>query len=178
MELTSLSWPAVSMEQTHCHMTMEWLEPCRPSTDRTSRYKETPKRHCLSRRLSHNTTEEQVKELFAVYGKIERCKLIRDIVTGRSKGYAFVEFKHRRDAESAFLKAHKAFINDVQILVEYECERALAGWTPRRFGGGFGGKKESGQLRFGGRDRPFRKPIMLNSRPLGREGSLRERGQH
>ncbi|XP_015780945.1 PREDICTED: U11/U12 small nuclear ribonucleoprotein 35 kDa protein-like [Acropora digitifera] len=26
-------------------------------------------------------------------------------------------------------------------------------------GGGFGGKKESGQLRFGGRDRPFRRPI-------------------
>lgn len=26
-------------------------------------------------------------------------------------------------------------------------------------GGGFGGKKESGQLRFGGRDRPFRKPL-------------------
>lgn len=29
-------------------------------------------------------------------------------------------------------------------------------------GGGFGGKKESGQLRFGGRDRPFRKPIITN----------------
>lgn len=28
-------------------------------------------------------------------------------------------------------------------------------------GGGFGGKKESGQLRFGGRDRPFKKPIAL-----------------
>lgn len=26
-------------------------------------------------------------------------------------------------------------------------------------GGGFGGKKESGQLRFGGRDRPFRRPM-------------------
>ena len=26
-------------------------------------------------------------------------------------------------------------------------------------GGGFGGKKESGQLRFGGRDRNFRKPM-------------------
>lgn len=34
-------------------------------------------------------------------------------------------------------------------------------WIPRRFGGGFGGKKESGQLRFGGKDRPFRKPISL-----------------
>lgn len=28
-------------------------------------------------------------------------------------------------------------------------------------GGGLGGKKESGQLRFGGRDRPFRKPFIL-----------------
>lgn len=37
----------------------------------------------------------------------------------------------------------------------------LKGWKPRRLGGGFGGKKESGQLRFGGRDRPFKKPIAL-----------------
>ncbi|KAK9932949.1 hypothetical protein M0R45_020168 [Rubus argutus] len=28
-------------------------------------------------------------------------------------------------------------------------------------GGGFGGKKESGQLRFGGRERPFRAPICI-----------------
>ncbi len=27
-------------------------------------------------------------------------------------------------------------------------------------GGGIGGRKESGQLRFGGRDRPFKKPLM------------------
>jgi len=26
-------------------------------------------------------------------------------------------------------------------------------------GGGLGGKKESGQLRFGGRERPFRRPM-------------------
>lgn len=29
-------------------------------------------------------------------------------------------------------------------------------------GGGFGGKKESGQLRFGGMDRPFKRPIVPN----------------
>lgn len=28
-------------------------------------------------------------------------------------------------------------------------------------GGGFGGRKESGQLRFGGKDKPFVKPINL-----------------
>lgn len=30
-------------------------------------------------------------------------------------------------------------------------------------GGGFGGRKESGQLRFGGKDKPFAKPIQLMS---------------
>lgn len=33
--------------------------------------------------------------------------------------------------------------------------------TPLLLGGGFGGKKESGQLRFGGRDRPFKKPFAI-----------------
>ena len=32
-----------------------------------------------------------------------------------------------------------------------------------RAGGGLGGRKESGQLRFGGRDRPFRAPLMLHA---------------
>jgi hypothetical protein len=36
-------------------------------------------------------------------------------------------------------------------------------------GGGFGGKKESGQLRFGGRDRPFRKPLPVPGSKIGQE---------
>lgn len=36
-------------------------------------------------------------------------------------------------------------------------------------GGGLGGRKESGQLRFGCRDRPFRKPIPLVSKLLKRD---------
>lgn len=39
--------------------------------------------------------------------------------------------------------------------------RTLKGWKPRRLGGGFGGKKESGQLRFGGRARPFQRPYEI-----------------
>jgi U11/U12 small nuclear ribonucleoprotein SNRNP35 len=52
-----------------------------------------------------------------------------------------------------------AVIDGRQILVDFERERIVEGWIPRRFGGGVGGKKESGQLRFGGRDRPFKKPL-------------------
>ena len=45
--------------------------------------------------------------------------------------------------------------------VDMEVARTLPGWVPRRLGGGFSGKKESGQLRFGGIDRPFRRPIIV-----------------
>ncbi|XP_042047661.1 U11/U12 small nuclear ribonucleoprotein 35 kDa protein-like isoform X3 [Salvia splendens] len=43
--------------------------------------------------------------------------------------------------------------------VEHTRQQLMPGWIPRRLGGGLGGKKESGQLRFGGRERPFRAPL-------------------
>lgn len=51
---------------------------------------------------------------------------------------------------------NRKIIDGKQILVEIERERSQPGWIPRRLGGGLGGRKESGQLRFGGRDRPHR----------------------
>jgi len=70
--------------------------------------------------------------------------------------YAFVEFKHSRDCREAYHQLYRAHINGQQVIVDYERARVMTGWVPRRLGGGFGGKKESGQLRFGSRDRPFR----------------------
>ncbi|XP_068100633.1 U11/U12 small nuclear ribonucleoprotein 35 kDa protein [Hyperolius riggenbachi] len=112
-------------------------------------------------RLSQQTTEEKLKEVFSRYGDIQRLRLVRDIITGFSKGYAFIEYKQESAIKKAYRDANKLVIDQREIFVDYELERVLKGWIPRRLGGGFGGKKESGQLRFGGRDRPFRKPINL-----------------
>ncbi|XP_018413021.1 PREDICTED: U11/U12 small nuclear ribonucleoprotein 35 kDa protein [Nanorana parkeri] len=112
-------------------------------------------------RLSQITTEEKLKEFFSRYGDIQRIRLVRDIITGFSKGYAFIEYKQESAIKKAYRDANKLVIDQHEIFVDYELERVLKGWIPRRLGGGFGGKKESGQLRFGGRDRPFRKPIHL-----------------
>ncbi|CAH0722104.1 unnamed protein product, partial [Brenthis ino] len=57
------------------------------------------------------------------------------------------------------------------IVTEREAERRLQGWKPRRLGGGLGGCKESGQLRFGCRDRPFRKPILIAPKSIKEESS-------
>lgn len=39
-------------------------------------------------------------------------------------------------------------MNGAVIKVDYERERLTENWKPRRFGGGLGGKINSGQLRF------------------------------
>ncbi|KAJ0409295.1 hypothetical protein ATCC90586_007573 [Pythium insidiosum] len=107
-------------------------------------------------RLSYATTEETLRDVFTVYGAIKCLRLVRDVVTQQSKGYAFIEFERERDFRRAYDQAHRHVIDGRAILVDYERSRVMAGWKPRRLGGGLGGKKESGQLRFGGRDHPFR----------------------
>lgn len=112
-------------------------------------------------RLNPLTTEEKLHQVFSKYGDIQRLRLVRDIVTGLSKRYAFVEYKEERSVVRARRDANKLVVDQQEVFVDFEQERTLKGWVPRRLGGGQGGKKESGQLRFGGRDRPFRKPINL-----------------
>lgn len=112
-------------------------------------------------RLNPQTTEDKLHQVFSKYGDIRRLRLVRDIVTGFSKGYAFIEYKEERSVVRARRDANKLVVEQHEVFVDFEQERTLRGWVPRRLGGGQGGKKESGQLRFGGRDRPFRKPINL-----------------
>ncbi|TDH73463.1 hypothetical protein CCR75_002061 [Bremia lactucae] len=109
-------------------------------------------------RLSYETLESSIQKHFTRYGPVRRLRLVRDKKSGMSKGYAFVEFKHERDFERAYRQAHQSVIDGAAILVDFERSRAMKGWKPRRLGGGLGGKKESGQLRFGGRNQPFKPP--------------------
>eukprot|EP00128_Syssomonas_multiformis_P004279 Colp12_sorted_trinity150504_noHs@35502 len=123
-------------------------------------------------RLSRDTADDTLREIFSRHGEIRSLRVVRDIVTGFSRGYAFVEFQHAQDANTAYRTMNKSNIDGNEILVERENERLMKGWIPRRFGGGFGGRKESGQLRFGGRDRPFKKPIQFDN--TQRRGQTRE----
>ncbi|GMP54893.1 hypothetical protein CsSME_00019904 [Camellia sinensis var. sinensis] len=110
-------------------------------------------------RLSHLTTEQTLRKAMSKYGKVKNLRLVRHIVTGASCGYAFVEFETEREMRHAYEDAHHSLIDDSEILVDYNRQQLMPGWIPRRLGGGLGGKKESGQLRFGGRERPFRAPL-------------------
>lgn len=109
--------------------------------------------------LSRLTDEETIRKAMGRYGKVKGMRLVRDIVTGASRGYAFVEYETDKEMRCAYEDAHHSIIDGSEVIVDYYRQQLMPGWIPRRLGGGLGGKKESGQLRFGGRERPFRAPL-------------------
>ncbi|XP_068628914.1 U11/U12 small nuclear ribonucleoprotein 35 kDa protein-like [Battus philenor] len=123
--------------------------------------KGNPKHTIFIGRLNHRTTQETIQSEFSKFGKVLHCRLVKDIVTGKSKQYAFVEFEKIDSVDKALKHMHAEYLDGSEIIVEREAERRLMGWRPRRLGGGFGGRKESGQLRFGCREKPHRKPIIV-----------------
>ncbi|XP_022574050.2 U11/U12 small nuclear ribonucleoprotein 35 kDa protein isoform X2 [Brassica napus] len=115
-------------------------------------------------RISHLTTEDTLREAMSKHGKVKSLRLVRHIVTGASRGYAFVEYETEKEMRRAYEDAHHSFIDGREIIVDYNRQQLMPGWIPRRLGGGLGGRKESGQLRFGGRERPFRAPLYHHHR--------------
>ena len=51
--------------------------------------------------LSYDTTEEELRELFAAHGTVESVNLITEGGSGRSKGFGFVEFRDDQEANAA-----------------------------------------------------------------------------
>ena len=45
--------------------------------------------------------QDQLKEIFAVYGQIVSVNIVTDKFSGRSKGFGFVEFENDGDAAKA-----------------------------------------------------------------------------
>ena len=127
-----------------------------------------PLRTLFVGRLDYKTTEEEVSSLFAQhYGPVRRIVIPQRTSAEEppsSVGYAFVEFVHSSDFIAAYRDNARRFhgtIGGRQVLIDFQRgDGAQKGWVPRRCGGGLGGKRESGQMRFGSREKPFRLPIV------------------
>jgi RNA recognition motif-containing protein len=51
--------------------------------------------------LPYSTTERSLEDLFAEYGTVESAAVITDRMTGRSRGFGFVEMSNQSEAEAA-----------------------------------------------------------------------------
>jgi len=55
----------------------------------------------LIRNLARTTSEEDLRALFEVYGKVQSCTLVLDKKSGRSKGFGFVEMPSPGESKAA-----------------------------------------------------------------------------
>ncbi len=67
--------------------------------------------------LSFETTEQQVRDLFAPYGSIASINMVRDRDTNRFRGFCFVEMKAEADAEAAIAGLKGTEVNGRKVRV-------------------------------------------------------------
>ncbi|CAN5686890.1 RNA-binding protein [soil metagenome] len=60
--------------------------------------------------LPHQTTEQELQDLFTPFGKIASIVMMADPMTGQNRGFAFVDMVVQMEAESAIKQLnHKPF---------------------------------------------------------------------
>uniref|UniRef100_A0A5B6YN20 RRM domain-containing protein n=2 Tax=Davidia involucrata TaxID=16924 RepID=A0A5B6YN20_DAVIN len=75
--------------------------------------------------LGWDTNAETLTSVFGKYGEIEDCKAVTDKVSGKSKGYGFILFKHRSGARKALKEPQKQIGTRLT-----SCQLASAGPVP------------------------------------------------
>jgi RNA recognition motif-containing protein len=90
--------------------------------------------------LDYAVTESALHELFETMGEIESVSLITDRMTGRSKGFAFVEMVDDAAAQQAIDELNGRMMGQRPIRVDEARPRPerSSGWG----GGGGGGRRD------------------------------------
>jgi RNA recognition motif-containing protein len=91
--------------------------------------------------LAYETTETDLQTLFGQAGDVESVRVMRDMATGRARGFAFVEMATEADAQTAIDQLHeKAFGGRTLTVNEARPQAARTGG----FGGNDGGGRDRG----------------------------------
>ena len=88
--------------------------------------------------LPYEVTDDRLQEIFSAHGTVESSRVITDRMTGRSRGFGFVEMSSQEEAQQAIDKLNGTDLDGRSLTVNEAKPKE------QRSGGGGGG---------GGRDR-------------------------
>ncbi len=88
--------------------------------------------------LPYTTTEQDLESLFAGAGAVESVSVMRDMATGRARGFAFVEMASDEDAAQAITMLNDRDFGGRNLTVNEAKPKTSGG------GGGFGGGGNGG----------------------------------
>ena len=95
--------------------------------------------------LPYETTDQDLQALFGGVGDVESVNVIRDMATGRARGFAFVEMVTDEDAQKAIEALNDHSMGGRNLTVNEARPKTSGG------GGGYGGGGGGGE---GGRREP------------------------
>jgi cold-inducible RNA-binding protein len=94
--------------------------------------------------IAYETSESDLEQLFSQSGAVESVRVMRDMATGRARGFAFVEMASEADAKAAIDQLHgKQFGSRTLTVNEARPQPARSGGFGggHRGGGGGGGSR-------------------------------------
>ena len=92
--------------------------------------------------LTFDVTEDELTAQFGVYGKVDSVAIPSDKLSGRPRGFAFVEMSAKSEAEAAITGLNGKSLKERTIVVNESRPRAenrSGGSYGSRGGGGYGG---------------------------------------
>jgi cold-inducible RNA-binding protein len=90
--------------------------------------------------LSYATDERRLEEVFQAIGPVDSVSVVRDQMTGRARGFAFVEMQSDEAARSAIERLNETELDGRKIAVN-EARPKPAGDRGGRSGGGGGPRR-------------------------------------
>lgn len=84
--------------------------------------------------LPYSVSDSQLEELFSSHGTVESARVITDKMTGRSRGFGFVEMSAQNEAQTAIDAMNGKSYEGRTLTVNEAKDRA-----PRESGSSFGG---------------------------------------
>ena len=85
--------------------------------------------------LPYEVTQDQLQKLFSEAGTVDEVNLITDKMTGRAKGFAFIDMGTEKEAQEAIKKFNDYELDGRKLVVNEARPREDRG----NRGGGFGG---------------------------------------
>ncbi len=107
-------------------------------------------------KLNFSTSSDTLREAFEAYGQVSSANVIMDKITGKSKGFGFVEMPDDEEAKSAISQLNESEIDGRTIVVKKAEPReerpsggggrsgGYGGGGNRGGGGGYGGNRGGG----------------------------------
>jgi RNA recognition motif-containing protein len=91
--------------------------------------------------LGYNVSDGDLSQLFAQHGTVESANVIMDKMTGRSKGFGFVEMASDEEAQAAIAALNGKDYDGRALTVSEARPRPEGARNRGGFGGGGGGRR-------------------------------------